>query len=100
MTEQAPDVRWASGPQFAEVAEALRVDTHQIIGVMAKDGDFHMVLYTPQPCSDWLPGMPSPEVFRAILRRGEDGILYEPTAAIPMPGYWDQVLEQIERSGE
>ena len=61
------EVRWAKGSQFAEVAEALRIRTDQIMSYgKMPDCDFMVSLYTPDD---------DPWLWSAKLERDSDGIL-------------------------
>jgi hypothetical protein len=59
-------VLWSNaGPDFAEVAEALGINTVDIMAVLTD----RIVLYTPKPDE------PNPEIWSAVLGRDADGIL-------------------------
>ena len=59
-------VKWSSGPDFAELAEALAIKTDQIVCAMVEETI--VVFFTPDSTGR-LP------IFRASLERDADGIL-------------------------
>lgn len=86
---------WHNAPDFAEVAEALNVNT---IDVMAMLPD-QIVLYTPHPNDD------DPQIFKAKLGRDTEGILRAgPGQFVANSSEWEaklrDLLDQAEGMGE
>ena len=61
-------MKWAKGPDFAEMAEALGIKTDQVMMASVDNPLTTVVLYTPDPDGQ-------PPVWRAELARDADGIL-------------------------
>jgi hypothetical protein len=70
-------VEWRSGPDFAEYAEALEVNTSQII-MASVDRPVAIVFFTPAVNGD-------PPVFRAELERDAEGLLVVKGAPAEIP---------------
>lgn len=62
-----PRHEWARGPQFAEVAEALGLNTDQVLAASLRDGRW-FVMFTPRRDGRG-------DVWMAVLERGDDGLL-------------------------
>lgn len=65
MSDEAFRAEWRRAPDFAEVAEALGVQTVDVLALLPG----RLVLYTPDPDD------PDPLVFKATLGRDADDIL-------------------------
>lgn len=76
-------VEWRRGPDFAEVAEALGVDTKDVLGMIPGD----LVVYTSG-------GEDASMLWSATLARGEDGIL-QVTRKQPHPGMAERLWKEI-----
>jgi hypothetical protein len=69
---QAMNVEWHGRADFAEVAEALGVDTDCVMAAtVVGDNEGWLVLYTPEHADDPRDSI----VHRALLERGADGVL-------------------------
>lgn len=75
---------------FAEVAEALNVNTDQICAMKLDDGTL-TVMYSPSR-EDF------ERVYGVQLMRGSDGILSLKSLAVEIPGWWDDIKRQMEGS--
>jgi hypothetical protein len=62
------EARWTQGPSFAEVAEALKVDTDHVCAAMEADGVV-IAIYNPEGTERGDP------TYRAFLARGSDRVL-------------------------
>lgn len=82
-----PHVRWGRAPDFAEVAEALGVNTVDVMAYM----DSGAVLFTPNPEDE------DPMVFMALISRDADGIAVAgPREAVgPSSEFMDLVVGQV-----
>lgn len=72
-------VQWGRSPDFAEMAEALGIDTGQVIMAKVDDPEEMVVLYTPDRDGE-------PPVWRAALARDADGILIVKGDPFQLPG--------------
>ena len=74
---------------FAEIAEALGVETTSIFAVRNPGRETFFVLYSPDP--------DDPErIFNAQLKRGVDGILFRSAEDVEIPGLWDQIKQRAD----
>jgi len=76
--------RWKHGAAFAEYAEALHIDTNQIVAVMSKPVDgsqVWVVMWTD--LGDYEPPEEQP-VYASALTRDEDSILVTDRARRPV----------------
>lgn len=79
---------WKSGPAFAEVAEALGINTNQVL-LATVDHGIMIVLYTPD-----VDGRPP--LWRAEMQRDADGLIVvmgDPVE-IEMPPHLRDLLEE------
>lgn len=85
MTE---NVRFGSGPDFAEVAEAIGVSTGDVLAARpSEEGETYTVLYSPDGQAE------DPEVLGCRLTRDADGILVKgPDVS---RGHWSDIKAQI-----
>lgn len=67
MSDDEPRNKWVRAPHFAEVAEALGLNTDQVLAATLRDARW-FVMFTPRRdgCGD---------VWMAVLERRDDGIL-------------------------
>lgn len=81
---------WEDKPFFAEIAEALKIRTDQILAVFAPGDGALLALYTPadDPLED-------PRIFRVILKREADDILVPVTEHIEVPGMWEELKRRM-----
>lgn len=80
---------WKSRTAFAEIAEALEIDTDQVMAALPLDGgQGWLVLYTPD---DW--------VHRALLGRDPDNVLrrWKHARVCPLDDFMEQANEEIGR---
>lgn len=89
------DVRFGVAPDFAEVAETLKVPTDHIMA-MREGGEGFLVLYTPSLPDDLDPLTDNPDVYSVSLRRDSDGILVRFGEPSLMPGAWENIRRQME----
>lgn len=88
-------VAWAVAPDFAEVAEVLKLPTDHIMGMHEKGGEF-LVLYTPV-LDDALDD--DPDVYSVTLKRDADGILVAFGQPELRPGMWAEIRQRMEGLG-
>jgi len=63
------NTQWRNAPDFAEIAEALKCQTVDIMAALATpDGSF-MAMFTPEPDAE------DPMIYSSMLRRDADDIL-------------------------
>lgn len=96
MTEPPVNTRWASGPDFAEVAEALHVPTNHIMSMQTQPDGSVLAFYTPS-LPEVLTDDDEPEVFGMGFRRDADGILQPLGEPLLRPGFWKQLREQMDQ---
>lgn len=86
------DAEWKKAPDFAEVAEALGINT---VDVMAMLPD-QVVLFTPYPNDE------DPVIYSARLFRDRDGILCSgPRRRVGSLASWrEQMQSLLEKMGE
>ena len=90
------DTRWAKAPEFAEVAEALKIPTDHIVAMLPqKQQSEFTVLYTPE-LPENLTHESNPDVYAVVLKRDRSGILRAATDPVLRPGYWEGVRRRIE----
>lgn len=80
---------WRKAPDFAEVAEALKVNTSQIVAAMALSEKHVMVIFTPDEDDHQ-------NVFVVGTTRDDDGILRQASEPDEMPDFWEQMKNRIE----
>jgi hypothetical protein len=86
---------WKSGPDFAEMAEALRIRTTQIMAAYFNGEGRLTVIYTPELEEDDLdPGTP---LYVARLERDADRILMLVGEPILTEFDWADLEAEIER---
>jgi len=78
---------WKSGAWFAECAEALSINTDQVLAMFPKD-DFMFVWYTA-------PESTSEDVYMAVFTRDEDNILVIEDVK-PQPGFLAKMKQEVE----
>lgn len=89
------EAKWASGPMFAEVAEAVGVPTDHILGMNPRNqGQEISVLFAPELSEDLNE---DPDVYGVLLKRDADGILVKFGEPELQPGMWAKIREQMER---
>ena len=69
--------QWARGPDFAEVAEALGINTSQVLLATLSQREI-IVMYTPDPEG-------KPPIWRAELGRDADDVLVVMGAPLELP---------------
>jgi hypothetical protein len=82
-------VEWGRGPDFAEVAEALRIPTDQIVGMLATEGSGDVTAMYSTGSGD------APPVYAARLRRDADGVLVPVGEHLHVPGFWEDAHKAI-----
>lgn len=82
--------RFGSGPDFAEVAEALKVPTENVLSFKQMDEGI-IALYSPDASVE------DPEVYACALVRDDDGILQH--SPPKWRGNWSDIKQQIKRGG-
>ena len=82
-------VEWHDRVDFAEIADAIGVDTTRIMAVRNPAADEVFVLFTP---TDDDP----PRIFSTELRRDRDGVLRDVGAWLERPGLWEQIKRSVE----
>ena len=87
MTDQPPRVEWQRRLAFVEVAEALGVNTDQIMATMPRH-DYVLALYTPHPTDP-------PRIYAARLQR-DGGLLNVVGTPVELPGAWDDIRRRME----
>lgn len=91
------DVKWAHGPDFAEVAETLGVPTSHIVAMMQRPGTQEFIVtYTPE-LPEQVTHETDADVYEVVLKRDAIGILQRDTVPRLLPGYWADVKRQMER---
>lgn len=85
MTER---VEWHNAPDFAEVAEALRIPTDLVMAVRNPNGRDVLALFTVEHGSTL--------IYSTTLRRGVDGVLFEASPRRAHPGMWEQIVEKMD----
>ena len=72
-------IEWKNAPDFHEFAEALAIETSQILAVNFGDdpGTDYLVLYTPEN---------DPTIWTAYVSRDSDGVLQLTSVRKPRPG--------------
>jgi hypothetical protein len=89
MPEEPPAVEWHNAPDFAEIAEALAVETQAIMAALNPTGGKILVLYSRYP--------QEPErIFAVTLLRGQDGILFAGTEPTEQVGMWEEIQKRME----
>lgn len=83
-------VEWRKAPDFAEVAEALRIPTSLVFALRNPTSSSVLAFYTENATSTL--------IYSVTLLRGVDGTLYVASIPEPHPGMWKQITENIERS--
>lgn len=84
-----PLTEWHNAPDFAEVAEALGVETLAIMAALNPLRDDVLVLYSAEP--------EQPErIFAVTLRRGQDGILFRASEPVEQVGLWEDIQRRAE----
>lgn len=86
------EIRWARGPEFAEIAEALEITTTMIAGMQVEKGSY-LVMYTPDyPEDDTL--------WSVALRRGSDGILVKNSLPTPHRDLTERLKARLDELAE
>lgn len=73
MTDKPFRTAWANRDAFAEVAEALKIPTDQIVSMLNVHGNI-MVMYCPEPYNEAKPR--EQEIWAAVFKRDADEILF------------------------
>ena len=86
--------RWGGGPDFAQVAEALKVPTNHIMSMVDPHDGSYVVHFT------WDAEAYPPVIFEAQLRPDADGILIVCGDPVERPGMWEEVVARVEAGME
>jgi hypothetical protein len=82
------DTEWKGAPEFQEFAEALGVNTTQVMAATNVAG-IHFVMYTPSEDGEG-------DIWQAFMQRGDDGVL-QITKRGPTGNTTDDLKTDIER---
>jgi len=87
---------WHKAPAFAEVAEALGINTSQIMAAANPASNLVVVVYTEEMADDIsYEEARQANVYTVALRRGSDGILF--VASQPLVAPVAEMLDDLER---
>jgi hypothetical protein len=91
-----PRAEWSKAPDFAEVAEALKLPTDHIMATL-REGATYVALYTPTLYDDVLDRpLEEPPVYRVGLRRDRDGILRLASIPHELPSFYTRLRALVE----
>ena len=82
-------VEWHRRVEFAEVAEALGVETDLVFGTQVAVDGVWTVLYSPD-------GDEPERVFGVLLRRDTDGVLRQIANPRELPGFADDLKRRFD----
>jgi hypothetical protein len=82
---------WHRAPDFAEIAEAIGVETTAIMGASDPRRTTVHVLYTPEP--EQYP----PTIYAITLKRDRDGILQRASVPVEQTGMWQKLTDDLNR---
>ena len=83
--------KWAKSADFAEIAEALKINTDQVVGIAEKDGLVTAIYSRAGDEQNW------PPVFSVALKRDLDGVLFVASEVHEIEGFWDDLKASLEK---